>query len=234
MVTEKKGGVVRLFGRSGNSYTEKFPEFADDLAILPNCVLDGELVYEGGNFPIVCGRCNSTQRMVVKLGSMQTPLDYMVFDVLELDGVDLRNEPLSERKKVLEGIFNSHKFVHFMRVKHDSDPKELYDYAAKNSLEGIVLKRKTSRYSGVRTKEWIKLKITEEEVVEATGYEVTNAGVVITFDNHRVTCNGKQSDKVKAKIDATGKCKCEISFLNKTTDGNYRMPTFKRILGDME
>lgn len=235
MLTEKKNGNIQLFGRSGNSYTNKFPEFAEDLALLPDCVLDGELIYRGGTsdtFPIVSGRCNSTERMRISLGAAQTPLDYMVFDILEIEGRNLRGLPLSERKKELDTLFAMYPFIHYRKVRSDVDPCELYEFiVSNNSYEGLVLKKKASRYIGSRTKDWLKLKNTEEEVVFATGYEVTNAGIVITFDGHRVTCNGKQSDKVKSIIDTTGKCKCEISFLNKTDDGNYRMPTFKRVFG---
>jgi bifunctional non-homologous end joining protein LigD len=127
--------------------THAVPELA---ALPPGLVLDGELVawHEGEPFfPHVCHR--------VLNRDLTIPLTFVVFDLLRIHREDMTNEPLSERRKALErldlngpGWATSETF---------EDGNGLFRAVCEQGLEGVVAKRRTSRYGSGR-RGWIKTK----------------------------------------------------------------------------
>jgi len=226
----KKDGGFKLINRNFISYTNKFPEFLQDIENLPDCILDGELA--GQEFRIVESRCSTESRARIEILSKRYPLKFMFFDILELDGEDLRDMKLIERKKILSEVLNEG-YENFVEVEWTEDLWGLWGYVKRNDLEGIMLKRKDGRYVAGRSCDWLKVKNFKEEILKFDGYEENPAGVVlINPAGVRVQCAGNQSSMVKDLIDKRGFVFAEIQYLEKTDNGKLRMPTFRRVVLD--
>lgn len=231
----KKGDEIRVIGRRGLNYKAKLPEFQEDFSKLGDVVLDGELVFLFNGrekLNIVQKRLLTESRVMINFLAKRYPLSYYVFDILELDGEDLRDLELLERKRILDEFFRE-KFNCIKKLDYTFDKKKLWKEVIKKDLEGIILKDIHSRYLAKRSKSWLKLKNWKEAVLEFTSYEVNPAGVLLLNDNgDRVQCSGRQSEKVRKLIDERGKVKVVVQYLEKTKDGRLRMPTFKEIYGN--
>src|SRR5207244_7246212 len=107
-LAERDAGHVKLYGRSGQDFTGPYPEIVEALAGLPvaRFVLDGEVVafdeHGRSSFQRLQGRMGLSQAGDVAVGRRQVPVSAAFFDCLELDGYDLRDVPLRERKQLLE------------------------------------------------------------------------------------------------------------------------------------
>jgi bifunctional non-homologous end joining protein LigD len=166
-----EGGGVRLMTRSGNDYTDRFPEAADSLAAWSAgraMVLDGEMAVTDP-----AGRTDFQALQSYRSDPKGKNLTYIVFDLLALDGVDLRARPLLERKEKLEAILkNAPKILHFSpHVKGRG--QESFEAARRANLKGIVGKRADSVYSGTRNGDWIKLKCEKRQEFVIGGYTRT-------------------------------------------------------------
>jgi bifunctional non-homologous end joining protein LigD len=139
---------LRVRSRRGWDMTEHVL-FLSDLPV--RAVLDGELVAfdEDGkpDFPLVCHRVLMKQRSI--------PLTFMAFDVLSLDGEDVTGLPYVERRHVLEGLGLNGPYWRTPDVFEDG--QALWDAVCEHELEGVVAKRRTSRY-GPGERGWIKTK----------------------------------------------------------------------------
>ena len=173
-VATVRGGAVTMQSRSGASeYAEQFPQVAAALAQLPDCVLDGELVVLDGN-----GH-SSFEAMGSGSG------DFIVFDLLEREGEDLRPRPLDVRRAALERLLEQDTsmvvsdFPVHLSPRFE-DGRELLAYVRKHGLEGIVSKRRDSAYrEGSRSGEWVKVKVRLEQEFVVMGWipgENGNAG----------------------------------------------------------
>jgi bifunctional non-homologous end joining protein LigD len=123
-----------------------------ELSALPVlATLDGELCAFGPDgtpdFPLICERMIMRQRCI--------PVTYMVFDLLSLDGQDFTGAPYSERRARLEALdLNG---THWQTPETFDDGELLFDAVCEHELEGVVAKRKGSRYRpGDRG--WVKIK----------------------------------------------------------------------------
>lgn len=165
LATIREDRTVELLSRNGNDLLQKFPELAhigDAFSSLP-VIVDGEIVSldEKGrsSFQRLQNRIESSR---VKRSSNASSLTYVVFDLLFADGRDLRNEPLAERKELLEKILRP--TSHVLLSKHIfGRGKELFNLAAVEQLEGIIGKRRDSKYVGRRSRDWVKIKARAEQ-----------------------------------------------------------------------
>jgi bifunctional non-homologous end joining protein LigD len=103
--------------------------------------------------------------------SKETPLIYYAFDLLNLEGKDLRNRPLGERRKLLAKLLekapDNIRFSEELRGNRD----RLLEVALQFQLEGLVAKRPDSLYeSGRRSGAWVKVKLTQEQEFVIGGY----------------------------------------------------------------
>jgi bifunctional non-homologous end joining protein LigD len=169
-------GKTRLESRNGLDVTSKYAFLIDDLNRQParELVLDGEMVAvdQSGHS---CFQClqnhlkhSSDSRSAVS--SDGTTLIYYVFDILYLNGYDLRSVPLVERKKVLASIFRPS--ANLRQVEsYEKDGQALYEAAVDSGMEGILAKRKDSLYeTGQRSKDWLKIKATRSDEFIIGGY----------------------------------------------------------------
>lgn len=143
------GKKVRLHSRSGLDYTARYPVIVQALQGLGHkMVIDGEMVvFNEDGIPDFDAVQNYDGRT--------TPLSYCVFDLLWIDGYDLKSLPLTERKKILETIIGDGETLKFS-FSFDDGPA-LYAQMMKMNLEGIVAKKKESEYrEGTRDYDWLK------------------------------------------------------------------------------
>lgn len=168
MLAYLEGGAVRLVTRNGNDYTARFAEVAAalaDWAAGRAMVLDGEMA--------VADESGKTDFQALQ-NYLKNPragnLTYIVFDLLALDGADLRGRPLTERKAALEALMqNAPKNVHYSRHVAGNGAESLAAACAAG-LEGIVGKKADSVYSGTRNGDWIKLKCGRRQEFVIGGY----------------------------------------------------------------
>jgi DNA ligase D-like protein (predicted ligase) len=164
MAHRDRGGPVRLVSRTDKDMTGQFPEVAEGLEAQPvdDFVLDGELVaFQDG--------ITSFSRLQ-RRAREQVSVFLYVFDLLRLEGRDVRDLPLRERKKLLR---DSLKFGG--RLRHSAHRNEhgtkLFREACKEGLEGLIAKRADSPYrSGGRSRDWLKLKCHFEQELVIGGF----------------------------------------------------------------
>src|SRR5262245_39794853 len=88
----------------------------------------------------------------------ETRLMFFVFDLLHQDGVDLRQLPLSERKRDLHRLCRKSRIPFMREMQSFPDGAVLFDYCNRFGFEGIVSKRRSSRYSSGPSRNWVKTK----------------------------------------------------------------------------
>ena len=159
------GGEATLRSRRGNDLTGRFPGVVRALpgaVRTPDCVLDGE----------VCALDERGRPSFSKMqqGDGETPIIYEVFDVLEVDGVPVLDEPLTERRQRLERLIEpGNGTIRVSEVFEDGEA--LLAAAQEQHLEGIVAKRAVSRYQpGRRGHEWLKIKASGRQEFVIAGY----------------------------------------------------------------
>ena len=168
-------GNVRLVSRNHNDLTPQFaelkslPQFVNAKA----AVLDGEIVAldETGrsSFSLMQQRTGIRSGGRRAAGRSDVDVAYYVFDLIYLDGYDLRRVPLEERKSILSQIVTADPLVKYS--EHFSDRGiALFDAAKQQGLEGILAKRRASLYEERRTREWLKIKITQTVDCVIGGY----------------------------------------------------------------
>ena len=151
-----EGDRVRVFSRRGNDYTERVPAIAEALRALPvtSVTLDGE--------GVVCDPDGVTDFDLLRatLGHKGLRRAFLfAFDVLELDGRDLRASPWDERRKALTKLLR--KAGNGIRLSEHlatTDGNTLFQHACAMGLEGIVAKRRDRPYRSGRCPDWIKVK----------------------------------------------------------------------------
>ena len=143
-------GKVRMDSRSALDYTKKYPPVVEALkALKRDIILDGEVVvFNEEGLP-------DFDALQLYNGH-NTPISYCVFDILWLDGYNLMELPLEERKKILKALVKGNKVLKFSESFDDGEG--LYQYMLEKNLEGIVAKKRDSEYlPGVRSYEWLKV-----------------------------------------------------------------------------
>jgi len=159
-------GNIRLVSRNQNDLTAQFAELRD----LPGCVkaetavLDGEIVAldEQGrsSFSLMQQRTGFRSRDRRVAGHADVPVVYYVFDLLYLDGYDLRRVALEERKRMLPEVVTTNQLIRYSE-HFAGNGVALFEAAKQQGLEGIVAKKRGSFYEERRSREWLKIKITQ-------------------------------------------------------------------------
>jgi bifunctional non-homologous end joining protein LigD len=143
---------VRAFTRNGHDWAARFPAVAAAAVALraSSFLLDGEVVAtdaEGlASFDLLRQRRNGTGAFC------------WAFDLLELDGQNLRREPIEQRKGELARLLKGAPFGLALNEHHEGDGPALFAEACRHGLEGIVSKRAGSRYRSGPSTDWLKAK----------------------------------------------------------------------------
>jgi len=168
-------GRVRLVSRNQNDLTAQFAE----LKSLPQfvkagrAILDGEIVAlddEGRpSFSLMQQRTGfqpGKRRLPRREG---VPVVYYAFDLLYLDGLDLRRVALEERKRLLQEKIVAGGVIQFSD-HYAEKGLDLFEAAKRRGLEGIVAKKRSSAYEEKRSTNWLKIKITQRQECVIGGY----------------------------------------------------------------
>lgn len=162
-------GVVRLITRSGNDWTDRFPEIvsAANALELSDALIDGEVA-----MLMADGRTSfEALQQVVAGTTSRGPLVYLVFDLLRVDGHSIARLPLEQRKARLQALVKPAKTGRIRFVDHVVGHGEvLLDHAAKLGLEGIVSKRRDLPYFPGRHDSWRKVKCLRTETFVIGGF----------------------------------------------------------------
>jgi bifunctional non-homologous end joining protein LigD len=171
-------GLSKLQSRNGKTITHRYPELLIPLQSNIKCkecvILDGEIVVldkEGfPDFQHHQKRMNIDYNREIEFLSKQFPATYYVFDILYLDGNNLQNLELLERRRILTNIVNTNSKIKISDFIEEYGI-EVFREATRMNLEGIVAKRKTSRYfQGIRSKDWLKIKSIKTQDCIIIGY----------------------------------------------------------------
>jgi bifunctional non-homologous end joining protein LigD len=169
-------GELRLESRNLNDITDSYPEIFGVNAALGShsAVLDGELVAFDGDgrpsFAALQRRMHTASREQARRLAKGTPVTYVIFDLLWLDGHSLMGEPYSKRREQLAALaLSSERWQTPDYVVGQG--RALLAASAEQHLEGVVAKRLGSSYQpGVRSRDWIKVKTTARQELVVGGW----------------------------------------------------------------
>ena len=178
-----RDGEVRLRGRRGRDESGRYPEIRDALPgalRATEAVIDGEIVAldpEGRpSFERLQRRINVTGARQVALAAADVPASLAAFDLLHLDGHDLRDLPLRLRKRLLRDLLTETAEVRYADHIED-DGEALFAAIRERGLEGMVAKRGDSRYEGGRrSATWLKVKAWNEQDCVVCGLTAGRGG----------------------------------------------------------
>jgi bifunctional non-homologous end joining protein LigD len=192
-----KSGKVRLYTRSGLDWTHRMASVAREVARLSveSAILDGEVVVLEAN-----GQSSFAALQAAFEEGAKHPLTYFVFDLLHLNGHNLRQEVLVERKKILARLLDSlaeHETVRFGQHLQ-TEGKPIFKEACRLGAEGIVSKRGDSAYATGRSKTWLKIKCVRRQEFVIGGFTKPNNGtegigalVLGYYDNKKLIYAGR-------------------------------------------
>ncbi len=194
---EKK---VLLLNRRGKFFEYRYPELMNLFKSInvKRAILDGEIVvFENGkpNFYLLEEREQSANASRIELLSKIHPATYVVFDLLHIDGEDLLEKPLLERKKMLdETLEESNEAIKSEYIFEKG--KELFKRVKKQGLEGIMAKKITSSYQQKRSEDWLKIKATNTIDAIIIGYtksekEDLSALIIGVYDKGKIRYIGR-------------------------------------------
>src|SRR5579863_9971146 len=170
-----ESGKLKMFSRNGNAIDKQYPE----LSILPHqvrakqAIIDGEIAAldpQGRpSFELLQRRINVAEASAIARLARSHPVVFFAFDLLYLDGRDLRGEPLVERKKLLKEILKPDDVIRYSE-HFDTNASELLAAVKQQGLEGIIGKRAQSRYESRRSSDWVKWKVVDSADFVICGY----------------------------------------------------------------
>ena len=162
------GGEIQLLTRKGLDWTAKFKPVAKALKNLniPSALLDGEIVVEDE------AGVSSFSALQQELKGKGERFVYYVFDLLYLDGDDLRRATLADRKAALRLLFDDLPQGGIIRFSDhlEEDGATLVRHACRMGLEGIISKRADQPYRSGRGNDWVKSKCTQRQELVIAGY----------------------------------------------------------------
>lgn len=171
----KKNGKVSLLSRNHKRMNDGYPELVKALEkqTADNFAIDGEIVSLNkagvSDFQLLQGRMNLRVSSKVEQELGKVKIVYCIFDVMYAHGYDTRDLPLLERKKILKKLLKFNKILSYAKHKI-GDGITFFKYACKHKWEGLIAKRITSTYVGLRSRDWLKFKCIMKQELVIGGY----------------------------------------------------------------
>jgi bifunctional non-homologous end joining protein LigD len=249
---------VHVFTRRGNDWTKRFKKVAGDAVLIraESAIIDGELVVPAADgttdFSVLQNELKGHSRKIVMVA----------FDLLYLNGYDLRKLPLAERKALLQKLIAKTE-IQFSQ-SFEIDGGEMFKHVCSIGLEGVVSKVADSRYTSGRGNDWVKKTCVQRETLTIAGFaldgndwdglyvgrrkgaELTYAGKVDHgFDKAnaqalraRLTPLIRKTQPYSKKIAHRGiwvepELLAEIEYRAKSAEGKVRHPFFKGLREDL-
>jgi bifunctional non-homologous end joining protein LigD len=155
---------IKVFTRRGNDWTKRFRKIAGDAYLINagSAIIDGEVVVPAAD--------GTTDFSVLQneLKGKSTRIVLVAFDLLYLNGRDLRKLPLVERKAVLKKLIEKTP-IQFSE-SFELDGQEMLKHACRVGLQGVVSKVRESRYPSDRTNDWVKVTCAQRETLPIAGF----------------------------------------------------------------
>ena len=170
----KDGDKVQLITRSGLDWTHRMKALAADVAALPvdDALIDGEVVVLGPD-----GNTSFADLQAAFQESAKHPLTYFAFDLLHLNGHNLRDLPLTERKAMLSRLFEEPDGALRFSEHVDAPGDLVFKKACELRAEGIISKRAEGKYLSARTSDWRKIKCVHEQEFVIGGFTLPTNGI---------------------------------------------------------
>jgi bifunctional non-homologous end joining protein LigD len=151
-IVRKDGAHVRLYSRPGNDLTYRFPLIVESMARLRprSCIIDGEAV--------ACGDNGIPSFDHIRYRRHDSSVFLYAFDLIELNGDDLRRDPFGVRKATLATVLGGAGHGSWFHGHIEGDGPTIFKHACKLGLEGIVSKRRDSPSRSGRSPDWLKIK----------------------------------------------------------------------------
>jgi bifunctional non-homologous end joining protein LigD len=155
---------IIVLTRRGNDWTKRFRKIAADAYLInaKSAIIDGEIVIPAAD--------GTTDFSVLQneLKGQSIRIVMVAFDLLYLDGQDVRKLPLLERKAILQKLI-AKTAIQFSE-SFELDGREMFKHACRTGLEGIVSKVRDSRYPTDRTNDWVKITCAQRETLQIAGF----------------------------------------------------------------
>jgi len=152
IMARRDGRGVRLFTRNGYNFAARFPRIVEAVANLPvrSCLVDGEAIVVDANGLSVFH--------LIRYRRYDHAAVLCAFDLIELDGEDLRRSPIEHRKRALAEVLSQKRDGVALNAHYEGDGRVIFKHACKLGCEGIVSKRLGSPYRSGRSDHWLKIK----------------------------------------------------------------------------
>jgi len=229
--------------------------------IKDKCILDGELIVLKDGVPDfyeLQRRSLLTDTFKIQLAYKKYPASFVAYDIIYYNNKDVTDLPLIERKKILQDVLVENKSIAISRFIEEKGI-ELFNIADQQKLEGVVAKRKDSKYYfDKRTKDWVKFKRMADEDFVVCGYvKKKNTLILGQYKGEALIYKGSVSFGVKqdflsvynckeinnSPLESTPFCKeeviwiepnlvCVVEYMPNTKD-SLRQPVFKGIRDDV-
>jgi bifunctional non-homologous end joining protein LigD len=156
--------TVRVFTRRGNDWTKRFKKIADDAWHITagSAIIDGEVIVPSEN------GVSDFSVLQNELRGKSNKLVLYAFDLLYLNGFDLRKAPLFERKALLRKMVAKTDIL--FSESFETDGAAMFKQACKMGLEGVVSKVRDSRYNSGRGNDWVKVTCRQRETLPIAGF----------------------------------------------------------------
>jgi len=191
-VAIRDGGPVTLLSRNDLSLNGRYPEIAAALEAQPQqrFAVDGEVVAFDG--------AQTSFAKLAQRGHTHVPVFFYIFDVLWLDGQDVRALPLRTRKRLLRDALRFEARPLRFSTHRNGDGQAFFAEACRKGWEGLVAKRADSPYTDKRSKDWLKLKCEQGQELVVGGFTApkgarTDFGALLLgyYDGDRLRYAGK-------------------------------------------
>jgi ATP-dependent DNA ligase len=206
LLAQKENGIIKIHRGLDNVKNDQFPEVLKQLANMPdNTLYDGELcILDNPNDELLKADFSAIQKRIllkeprkINFLSNKNPATFMAFDCLIKNGIDIRKNPLLQRKQQIENCIKTLEYK----------PDELLQMIQKNEMEGIVLKDP----NGISNTNWVKFKNWVEATYKVIGtnslsqnissLELENdKGIAVGSVNYQFNEPELQTDQIKEKL----------------------------------
>ena len=152
IMARRNGNGVQLYTRNGYDFAGRFPQIVEAVSKLNmrSCFIDGEA--------IVVDRRGLSAFDLLRSWRHDHAAVFCAFDLIELDGRDLRSNPIERRKRALADLLHRERDSIVLNVHYDCDGETVFKHACTLGCEGIVSKRLGSPYRSGRVEHWLKIK----------------------------------------------------------------------------
>jgi ATP-dependent DNA ligase len=211
----------QLIMRSGINRTLRFKHIAEELMNFDNCILDGELV--------VFDEKGKSDFNLIQKSENYNKAVFVVFDILRYKGIDIIDKPIEYRYNCLSEIFKQLKTNVIKQAELMPFDLAYINKLEAENQEGVILKRKGTKYINRRSTLWLKYKFYKEQVVKVLGHEegATHGTLITNLGKCSLPSMDLYHDYKKNHYDLA-----KVKYIELTEKGVMRFPIFMGFVGD--